>query len=93
VNECKKPLPCGRGGRGETASRDEEVQIDPIKPMLKAHGTKCLNLEFDILLSSFTFKFNLRCYNESKAPMHCTCRELETLNARFKEAMVCGGAS
>ena len=27
-------------------------------------------------------------HHESKALMHCTCRELETLNARFKEAMV-----
>jgi len=36
------------------------VQLDPIKPTLKAHGTKRLKLKLDILLSNFAFKFNLR---------------------------------
>jgi len=27
---------------------------------LKAHGTKCLKLKYDSLLSSFNFNFNLR---------------------------------
>jgi hypothetical protein len=36
------------------------VQVDPIKPTLKAHGTKRLKLKGDQLLSSFAFKFNLR---------------------------------
>ena len=48
------------------------VQIDPIKPKLKAPnpkhklkgpGTKRLKLKFDKLLPSFAFKFNLRRYN------------------------------
>jgi hypothetical protein len=38
------------------------VQVDPIKPKLKAPGTKRLKLEYDELLSSFAFKFNLRRY-------------------------------
>jgi hypothetical protein len=38
------------------------VQVDPIKPMLKAPGTKRLKLEYDKLLSSFAFNFNLRRY-------------------------------
>jgi len=38
------------------------VQVDPIKPMLKAPGTKRLKLKSDELLSKFTFKFNLRHY-------------------------------
>jgi hypothetical protein len=38
------------------------VQVDPIKPTLKAPGIKGLRLEYDILLSSFAFNFNLRRY-------------------------------
>jgi hypothetical protein len=38
------------------------VQVDPIKPTLKAPGTKRLKLQYDILPSNFAVKFNLRCY-------------------------------
>jgi hypothetical protein len=38
------------------------VQVDPMKPTLKAPGTKRLKLEHDVLLSSFAFNFNLRRY-------------------------------
>ena len=38
------------------------VQVEPIKPTLKAPGTKRLKLQYDVLLSSFLFKFNLRHY-------------------------------
>jgi hypothetical protein len=38
------------------------VQVDPIKPTLKAPGTKYFKLEYDELLSSFALKFNLRGY-------------------------------
>jgi len=38
------------------------VQIDPIKPTLKAPGSKRLKLNCDELLSSFAFKFNVRRY-------------------------------
>ena len=41
---------------------------------MKAPGTKRLNLKYDELLSSFTFKFNLRRYN----PV-ANLRSLETL--------------
>jgi hypothetical protein len=40
------------------------VQVDPIKPTFKAPGTKRLKLEFDKLLLTFAFKFNLRRYIE-----------------------------
>ena len=49
------------------------MQVDPIKPALKAHGTKRLKLKCDKLLSSFTFKFNLRRYNvgiRNQKPRH-----------------------
>jgi len=38
------------------------VQVGPIKPTLKAPGTKRLKLKCDGLLLSFAFKFNLRRY-------------------------------
>jgi len=40
------------------------VQVDPIKPTLKVPGTKRLKVQYDELLSSFPFKFNLRRYIE-----------------------------
>ena len=36
------------------------VLVDPIKPTLKAPGTKRLTLRYDKLLSTFAFKSNLR---------------------------------
>ena len=41
------------------------MQVDPIKPMLKAPGPECLNLKCDETLSKFAFNFKLRRYNES----------------------------
>jgi hypothetical protein len=38
------------------------VQVDPIKPTLKAPGTKRLKLKCDDLLLNFGFKFKLRRY-------------------------------
>jgi hypothetical protein len=39
------------------------VQVDPVKPTLKAPGTKRLKLCYATLLSSFAFNFDLRRYN------------------------------
>ena len=36
------------------------MQVDPIKPTLKAPGSNCLKLKCDEPLSNFAFKFNLR---------------------------------
>ena len=41
------------------------MQVDPIKPTLRAPGLKRLKLKCDKLLSTFAFKFNLRCYSEA----------------------------
>ena len=38
------------------------MQVDPVKPTLKAPGIKLLKLECDKPLSNFAFKFNLRRY-------------------------------
>jgi len=51
----------GRGGRGRA------VQVDPIKPALKAPGTKRLKLKCDVLLSTSAFKFNVRRYTAAVA--------------------------
>jgi len=40
------------------------VQVDPIKPTLKAPGTEHLKLKHEGLLSNVGFKFNLRRYTE-----------------------------
>ena len=42
------------------------MQVDPIKPVLKAPGTTRLKLKYGKLLSSFAFKFNLRRYIEGE---------------------------
>ena len=40
------------------------MQADPIKPTLRAPGTKSLKLQHDELLSDFAFKFNLHRYTK-----------------------------
>jgi len=40
------------------------VQLDPVKPTLKAPGTKHLKLKCDEPPSNFAFNFNLRRYIE-----------------------------
>ena len=44
------------------ARRGKAVQVDPIKPTLKAPATKRLKLKYDNLRSNFAFHFNLRRY-------------------------------
>ena len=45
------------------AARGEAVQVAPIKPTLKAPGTKRLKLKCDEPLSNVAFNFNLRRYS------------------------------
>ena len=57
----------GRGGgraAGVAGPRGRAVQVDPIKPELKAPGTKRLKLKCDEPLSDFAFNFSLRRYTE-----------------------------
>ena len=39
------------------------VQVDPIKPTMKAPGAKRLKLKYDEVLSNFAYNLNLRCYS------------------------------
>ena len=48
------------------------MQIDPIKPTLKAPGTKLLKLKCDKPLSNFAFEFNLRRYTKAQAVRNFT---------------------
>ena len=41
------------------------MQVDPIKPKMKAPGSKRLKLQYDALLSKFGLEFSLRCYSEA----------------------------
>ena len=43
------------------------MQVDPIKPALKAVGTKRLKLNYDGPLSKIAFNFNLRRFNKAPA--------------------------
>jgi len=52
-----RPWRAAGGGRGRA------VQVDPVKPTVKAPGTKRLQVEYDELLSSLAFKFKWRRYN------------------------------
>jgi len=45
------------------------VQVDPIKPTLKAPGTKRLTQKCDESLSNFAFNFNLRRYTSGNEPV------------------------
>jgi hypothetical protein len=56
----------------------EAVQVEPMKPMLKAPGTERLKLKYDNLVSRFAFKFNLRRYTPAPSPTsswqpRCAC--------------------
>ena len=56
--------PWGAAGAGRAHQEPGwAVQVDPIKPTLKAPGTYRLILEYDQLFSKFAFNCNLRRYN------------------------------
>jgi len=57
------------------------VQVDPIKPTLKAPGTKRLKVKCCIMLSTFAFKFNLHRYIMELAYHHKARSDLTALVA------------
>jgi hypothetical protein len=57
----------GRIYRSLSLDQGRAVQVDPIKPTLKASGTKRLKLQYDEPLSKVAFKFNLRRYTKGGA--------------------------
>jgi len=57
------PAAGAEGGRQADGGHGRAVQVDSIKPVLKAPVTKRLILAYDEPLSNFAFKFNMRRYN------------------------------
>ena len=47
------------------AAQGRAVQVDPVKPKLKAPGTKRFKLTYHGQLSDFAFKFNLRRFTKA----------------------------
>jgi len=62
------------------------VQVDPIKPTLKAPGSERLKVEQEKLLSNFAFKFNLRLYTQASA---AAWREQAATEAALKKVEWC----
>ena len=78
-----------RGAAGaphaDAARLGKAVQLDPIKPTMKAPGIKLLKLKYDKPLSNFAFKFNLRHYNsEHNIHKQRQLRELAEINGTIK---------
>jgi hypothetical protein len=83
VDECRS---LDGGGAGAAPNQPGEVvQVDPIKPTFKAPGTKRLNLNYDKLLSSFAFKFNLR-----RTSLDSERSSLELAETRIEAALTAG---
>ena len=57
----------GAGGPGRGPHPGRALQVDPIKPTLKAPGTTRLKLNCDGPLSKFAFHINLRRYTLAAA--------------------------
>ena len=57
-----RAVPLGAEQLHQLGARGRAVQVDPIKPTLKALGTKRLKQKYVELLSNFAFNFNLRRY-------------------------------
>ena len=66
------------------------VQVDPIKPTLKAPGTKPFKLEAEKLLSNHGFKFDLRRYIVASAE-HGSITMLD-MKGRVVDSVQCGVA-
>jgi len=65
------------------ARQGRAVQVDPIKPALKAPRTKRLELIYDGALPNFAFKFNLRRYNKL-LPIHVVWQARMTYRTAFR---------
>ena len=59
----RPPPVCAQRSCRAGGDTGKAVQVEPMKPLLKAPGAKRLKPKCDKLLSSFAFNFNLRPYN------------------------------
>ena len=84
----------GQEARPGAELRGRAVQVDPMKPRLKAPGTMLLKLRYDEPHSNFAFNFNLRLYNVDMEVTIAT--KLEPLTQRgedFCEAKLAGAGT
>jgi hypothetical protein len=65
-------------GSGKSSPRGRAVQVDPIKPTLKAPGSMHSILRYDGPVSNFAFKFNLCRYSEVRSGDSSTSAEEAT---------------
>ena len=78
----------GGGGHGRRPPHHRQgraVQAVPVQPILKPTGTKRWKLEYDEMLSSFAFRFNLRRYTKVTLAIAFQ-RELAILKRRISAA-------
>jgi len=68
------------------------VRVGPIKPVLKASGTKRLDLRYDDLRTSFAFNFNLRRYTklEQRVSMLTAGLQKRSVDLSSKLGDLCG---
>ena len=59
------------------------MQVDPIKPTLKAPVSMSLKLKYDKLLSNVAFTFNLRRFNTAFDHTYAYARFAEEAHRRF----------
>ena len=82
VDECK---PLDRGAQGghhrSVPGQGEAVQVEPMKPTLKAPGTERWKLKHSELLSNFAFRINLRRYIKVRDMLLKEFRELRHAGA------------
>jgi hypothetical protein len=64
--EVGEQLQMARAARGITLGR--AVQVHPMRPTLKAPGSKRLKLKYGEPLSNYAFNFNLRRYTSAPCP-------------------------
>ena len=67
------------------------VQVDPVKPVLKAPGSMLLKLRCDGPLSNVAFNFNLRRYSLASARRSVRTRSLTRGAGRGRWRRSCGG--
>ena len=61
------------------------MQIDPLKPTLKAPDSNRLKLEHEKTLSNFTFTFNLRRFSLVAKALERAARVTDTLDGAERE--------
>ena len=84
-----------RPGRRAAAHQGRAVQVEPIKPTLKAPGSERSKLKYDEPLSTLAFNFNMRRYTKELSYAHAVeasalRTQLADLRAQLTAALMVG---